>query len=470
MKLITPIIDRPSYHKVLSKEIYQFLYDNIFRTLFDILNAKPVIKQVKNSIAGGSANLMFQGIPIHIENWAGTERKGKKWIQKMAHDYGYICGTRAIDGDELDCFVGNHLNTEKFFVVEQINPKTEKFDEYKIMFGFKTLLEAKEGYFKNYQKGWQGFSHIQELPMATFWQWYEDHTPVFAELKNAPATPLIQALTQGLITYEENKYFKGKLNAAISKQLRAIGAKYNSTVKAYQIEPAKIPPDIQAAIAAGSARAREKVQKVQAYLKSIEGRDLPEMKIERSFGKALTDLDKQFENTTRKVVPSNLEVSMAPGHQEALKTAYAENLEKYIKEWYDEAILRLRSKVMDNTLSGYRAEALISTIQQENRVSWNKAKFLAKQENSILVAKYREIRYTENGINYYMWSTSHDSRVRHRHRELEGKIFRFDNPPIVDIHKMRRGNPGDDFGPCRCVAIPILSDRQEIEFKEKARA
>jgi len=332
MKLIKPIIDKNTYHIALQEEIYAFLYDNIFRTLFDILNAKPVIKQASN----------------------------------------------------------------------------------------------------------------------------------------APATPLIQALTQGLITYEENKYFKGKLNAAISKQLRAMGAKYNSTVKAYQIEPAKIPPDIQAAIAASSARAREKVQKVQDYLKSIEGRELPEMKIELSFGKTLTDLEKQFENTTRKVVPSNLEVSMAPGHQEALKTAYAENLEKYIKQWYDEEILRLRSKVMDNTIAGFRSENLIHDIQAENGVTYRKAKFLARQETSLLVSKYREVRYTDNGINYYTWSTSHDERVRRRHRELNGKVFRFDQPPVVDIHKMRRANPGEDFN-CRCVAIPVISDSMEMSLKLKGQ-
>ena len=331
MKLLRPILDKPSYHKDLSKEIYSFLYENIFKELFSILETKPV-------------------------------------------------------------------------------------------------------------------------------------------RKNAKTTSLTEALIEGKLTYEQNKFFKGKINASISRQLRQLGARFNKTAKAYQLEASKLPADIQHAIAQGKLKAQEKVKAINDYLNAIEGREMPELKIELSFGKTIEGLQEQFSQTTRKILSDDLEVPMNISDRNKLNLAYANNLEKYVKDWYDEAILRLRSKVMDNTLSGYRAEALISTIQQENRVSWNKAKFLAKQENSILVAKYREIRYTENGINYYMWSTSHDSRVRHRHRELEGKIFRFDNPPIVAIHKMRRGNPGDDFGPCRCVAIPILSDRQEIEFKEKARA
>lgn len=328
MKLIRPILDKPSYHKHLEKEIYSFLYENIFKELFAILDIKPTIKKANNS-------------------------------------------------------------------------------------------------------------------------------------KN---TDLITSLIEGKLTYEENKFFKGKINASISRQLRKLGARFNKTAKAYQLEPSKLPTDIQHAIAQGKLKASEKVDKINNYLDSIEGRELPEMKIELSFGRTLSDLDKQFDQTTRKIIPDNLEVGMNQQDKDRLKDLYASNLEKYVKDWHDEAILRLRSKVMDNTLAGYRAENLIRDIKEENGISWRKSKFLARQEASLITAKYREVRYTDNGINYYVWSTSGDEKVRKRHRELDRKIFRFDNPPIVDIHAMRRANPSEDFN-CRCVAIPVLSDRMEIESK-----
>ena len=79
-----------------------------------------------------------------------------------------------------------------------------------------------------------------------------------------------------------------------------------------------------------------------------------------------------------------------------------------------------------------------------------------------MVSKYRQIRYEDVGIRRYMWSTSGDVRVRHDHKELNGKIFYFDNPPITDKATGARNNPGEDFG-CRCVAIPVMSGRDVLE-------
>lgn len=79
---------------------------------------------------------------------------------------------------------------------------------------------------------------------------------------------------------------------------------------------------------------------------------------------------------------------------------------------------------------------------------------MARQETSLLTAKYRKLRYTDVGITKYRWSTSHDDRVRKRHKELDGQVFDFEAPPIVN-EKGDRKNPGEDFG-CRCQAIPII--------------
>lgn len=47
-------------------------------------------------------------------------------------------------------------------------------------------------------------------------------------------------------------------------------------------------------------------------------------------------------------------------------------------------------------------------------------------------------------IEFYVWHTQHDARVRGAHAERDGKIFRWDDPPEV-------GHPSQDFG-CRCYA------------------
>ncbi len=51
------------------------------------------------------------------------------------------------------------------------------------------------------------------------------------------------------------------------------------------------------------------------------------------------------------------------------------------------------------------------------------------------------------GIEFYVWTTQHDARVRGGHVERDGKIFRWDDPP-------EGGHPSQDFG-CRCYARPL---------------
>jgi SPP1 gp7 family putative phage head morphogenesis protein len=93
-------------------------------------------------------------------------------------------------------------------------------------------------------------------------------------------------------------------------------------------------------------------------------------------------------------------------------------------------------------------------------VSANKAKFLARQETSLMTTKLKETRYREAGVNEYKWKTVAGSKlhpVRPSHKILEGRIFRWDDPPITTPpgEAVRRNNPGQDYN-CRCFAQPIV--------------
>lgn len=126
--------------------------------------------QIKNAISLGQS-FNIQGLDIEIESPKGSMRHGDKWIQKMAHDYGYICGTVGADGDEVDVFVGPNPMSKKMFIIEQIDSLGE-FDEHKVMLGFDSIMEAREAYFANYPIDWDGFKHIQELFVTDFKDWH----------------------------------------------------------------------------------------------------------------------------------------------------------------------------------------------------------------------------------------------------------------------------------------------------------
>ena len=103
----------------------------------------------------------------------------------MNNDYGYFLKSIGYDGDHIDVFLGDDFDSKKIFVVDQkINGK---FDESKVMFGFKTSNEAKKAYLSNYEKNWKGFHKITEVDEETFKTWLYDgkkQRKAFSEYKN----------------------------------------------------------------------------------------------------------------------------------------------------------------------------------------------------------------------------------------------------------------------------------------------
>lgn len=108
------------------------------------------------------------GVSFRIENPAGSVRQGKdkdgvKWKTTMTDDYGYIPGVPGVDGDSLDVFVGPEARKlreskgkegrfDKVWVVHAKNPKTGKFDEDKVMFGYRSKESAVSAFRRHYDK------------------------------------------------------------------------------------------------------------------------------------------------------------------------------------------------------------------------------------------------------------------------------------------------------------------------------
>ena len=101
----------------------------------------------------------IHGLQIRIENPAGSTRSGtspdgKAWSSNMHADYGYFMGTKAIDGDAIDCFIGPDLESNFVLVVDQYK-KDGKFDESKVVIGTKNKADAEALYLKHYPSGWK---------------------------------------------------------------------------------------------------------------------------------------------------------------------------------------------------------------------------------------------------------------------------------------------------------------------------
>ena len=116
------------------------------------------------------------GMDLSIENpegsvRRGTDASGKEWEQEMNNTYGYIRGTMGRDKDHIDFFLGDNLDSDKVYIVDQRDTKSGKFDEHKIMLGFDDMEEARDAYNSNYEEGWQGLGAISELSLDDFKEW-----------------------------------------------------------------------------------------------------------------------------------------------------------------------------------------------------------------------------------------------------------------------------------------------------------
>lgn len=101
--------------------------------------------------------IIFQGLPISIENERGSVRRGedaegKEWATFMHYPYGYIRATEGTDGDHVDCYIGPNHNSVMVFIIHQQDPVTKQYDEDKCMLGFSSAPEAKEAYLRQYNK------------------------------------------------------------------------------------------------------------------------------------------------------------------------------------------------------------------------------------------------------------------------------------------------------------------------------
>jgi len=118
-------------------------------------------------------HVRLHGLDIAIENpkgsWRrGVNRQGEKWAIKMKSHYGYIKKTEGADGDHLDCFIGTDLDSDHVFVVNQLDTKTGRFDEHKLMVCFPNIEAAKAGYLENYQPGWRGMGSVRTFEVNEF--------------------------------------------------------------------------------------------------------------------------------------------------------------------------------------------------------------------------------------------------------------------------------------------------------------
>lgn len=126
--------------------------------------------------------------------------------------------------------------------------------------------------------------------------------------------------------------------------------------------------------------------------------------------------------------------------------------------------------VYSNVMAGNRPSAIEKAIQ-EYGVTKRRAKLIARDQTAKVLSTISRAKMQDAGFKYFQWDTSHDSRVRPSHREVQNRktpygvgVYRWDDLPIVDGEKTSPGMPIQ----CRCVALPV-ADFEVYEYLKRKK-
>jgi len=167
---------------------------------------------------------------------------------------------------------------------------------------------------------------------------------------------------------------------------------------------------------------------------------------------------KAFNTLVNKAVGVDLSSIIADEGLEDFLEAQVNKNVALIKSIPDEYFKSIETIVMNGTANGLRWEQMareiggVKDISSVNGKLQNRIKLIARNETSNINASINKRRQENLNIKEFKWVTAEDERVRDSHAKLNGKVFSWDDLPIVDGVSTSPGQPIN----CRCVAVPII--------------
>lgn len=138
----------------------------------------------------GHINVGGLDITVQYPNGAersGTNAAGEEWRRETSAHYGHIVGVpaRSPDKEHVDVFVKPGTPRgfrESVFVVNQ-RDGAGKFDEPKVMIGYRDKAEAEAAYRAHYPKDWNGVKSVASVPFTRFESMLADKDGFATEVK-----------------------------------------------------------------------------------------------------------------------------------------------------------------------------------------------------------------------------------------------------------------------------------------------
>lgn len=265
---------------------------------------------------------------------------------------------------------------------------------------------------------------------------------------------LLRAIRSGKITFYRGA-FRGKFSSAVSREIKRLGGKWYKRDRLFVIPKSDLPSDVKTMIDTNESALKKKVKKIKERIAAIAPTAVAEsFNASKILDTTIFKADASFKERIRDITVAP---EMTKEARKQLTAEYNKNIKRSIKDWTKRETLALREEVEAFVLKGGRAEDLQKIIQKSYGESEARAKFIASQETRLMTAKFRETRYRSAGSEGYIWRTVKGSPkhpVRDTHKILDGKKFKWSDPPVTSKDG-RRNHPGEDFN-CRCYTDVLI--------------
>ena len=193
---------------------------------------------------------------------------------------------------------------------------------------------------------------------------------------------------------------------------------------------------------------------------------------EFGIGKAIERISRMVQNTSirewARVIKKTFNIGV-------LEDFYkSEPYEQTIQQWVSgnlseistvpqNLLLQIERAIADGYRNGVPVADIIRQVQDTYDKLVRSIDMAARDKVSSLNAELTKMQQTDSGVKKYVWYSSRDGRVRDCHKQFDGNVYTWDEPPedwyITKsrgiVYTGRRCHPGEAYG-CRCIAVPIF--------------
>jgi SPP1 gp7 family putative phage head morphogenesis protein len=126
--------------------------------------------------------------------------------------------------------------------------------------------------------------------------------------------------------------------------------------------------------------------------------------------------------------------------------------------------------VQQEQMAGRRAEDIMNDLKpyMRNLKHWQVQR-IARTEVAKADTAITRTRAENIDLNWYVWETSRDARVRQSHRKMQGVLVNWNDPPspeALDREKPVGHYHAGNIYNCRCLALPVV-DVSDIRWPSK---